>query len=412
MNESMPRQSAQKLEQFIGSEHGLDEVSRALCFFAREIQAPVVGALHLTCSDESERECVDSFQHAFVQYLLPELKFAQQSAFRTANLGARYEWGSLPITEEHFATPESRKSFKLVVAKINSHAAVEPGDDTVRFGRRDRYQNDSAYCGALDALLKGDSPLPFMQDLREVFGSEGKDRVASLRDPQKVKPAYRGLFAAVVNARLQARRAVLDIQEHPSRSPTLYLVIPCVTLNRRERDTEIVCGIYLLDQRQPEPIEEYTGLGDDPALYELREQHGRLVLEDEHVTVRRAARNHRELALHAWRQRQPAKCPQDARLEQIRQELTLKKHHDELVAKAMLQQLLVVLADLTPVTAAMIAFGHGLTGIHHVYRVHRLAYALADDGEAQRILAEVRSRIDSLPHDRARDLIEHLAQQV
>ena len=82
-----------------------------------------------------------------------------------------------------------------------------------------------------------------------MFQSEGKDRVAILQDPEKVSEKNRPLFAAVVNARLQARRALIDLQDFVPTSPTLYLVLPCVTLNQKQRDTEFLCGLYEADAR-------------------------------------------------------------------------------------------------------------------------------------------------------------------
>ena len=110
MNDDM-----QHLYDMIGVEQPLTAISRGLKQYARGFRAPIVGAMHVTCSDESERECVDVFQDSFVQEMLPELKFHSHSAFRTANLGGRYEWGAVRIAEQHFATPDTQGAFKVLV---------------------------------------------------------------------------------------------------------------------------------------------------------------------------------------------------------------------------------------------------------------------------------------------------------
>jgi hypothetical protein len=50
------------LRELIGVERGLGEVAAALPDAARSVAAPVVGALQVTCSDESELECSLAFQ--------------------------------------------------------------------------------------------------------------------------------------------------------------------------------------------------------------------------------------------------------------------------------------------------------------------------------------------------------------
>ena len=39
-------------------------------FSADSLGSAAVGAMHITCADESERECADAFQHGFVRYML------------------------------------------------------------------------------------------------------------------------------------------------------------------------------------------------------------------------------------------------------------------------------------------------------------------------------------------------------
>ncbi len=270
----MPR----PLRELIGCECELAEVGASLCAFARETGAPVIGALEVTCSDEAEHECTASFQTEFVDQNLPPLKPHLRAAFCTANLGARYEWGSIRLAEQHFATQASEHAFKLLVVKLNAHVSAVDGPVGPTFGPLRRYDTRSTACGALYSLLRGEE-LPAIKELRQLFKADGNDRIATLLDPTVVPPDYRLLFAAIVGAELQSRRAVNDILEYKPHSPTLYLVVPCVTLNRSEApDTELVCGYFAVDCRktsQP-PQARYTGLHDDPAAYGADVQAGRL----------------------------------------------------------------------------------------------------------------------------------------
>jgi hypothetical protein len=269
-----------RLTTLLGAEHGIDEINLALKSDVEEEGPPVVGGMHVTCADESELECAEGFQKYFVEPLFPELKYRERAPFRLMNLGGRYEWGAVRIAEQHFALPETRDAWKAIVVKVNSHVAVSfEGDDPV-FGPMDRYDTESVACGALHGLLDG-GRMPFAQDLRKAFNSEGKDRVAVLNDPDQVEPPLRALYAAVVNARMQAQTAILDIQDFRPVTPTVYVVVPCVTLNRPGPDTELLCGFYIADHRGDERTLAYQGLGDDPARYRLRRVLPRLHIEDD-----------------------------------------------------------------------------------------------------------------------------------
>ncbi|MCK4342562.1 MAG: hypothetical protein KAY37_12660 [Phycisphaerae bacterium] len=283
----MPRD----LNKLLGREHDLDDVNRALRDYVRALDAPVVGAMHITCADESEYECIDSFQRRFVNDLLPDLKFARRAPFRLSNLGGRYEEGALAVAEHHYATPQTHDAFKVLLVKINAHVAIERTGAAARFGRMQRYDTESTACGALHALLDG-KQLPALNELRETFESEGVDRLTQLLDPSLVHPQHRSLFVALVNARLQTRRAEQAIQDHTSHSPTLYLVASCVTLNRPEQDTELLCGLYTADQRGGEHTAAYIGLGDDPIRYEVHDDFGRLRVSDNHLSAEESQATH------------------------------------------------------------------------------------------------------------------------
>lgn len=412
----------ERLRELAGRERSLNEVTQTLHFFARELAADHVGAMLVTCADESERECVEAFQHGFVQFLLPPIKFAQQSAFRLATLGGRYEWGAARVAEQHFALPPGPRGFKLLVIKINAHVAIEStpptGQETdargsfVRIGHWKRYDSDSACCGALAALL-ADAREPFGADLREAFLSEGQDRIAMLLDENRVEPAYRALYAAIVSARLQARKAVLDMQDYRPTTPTYYVVLPAVTINRHDRDTEIACGVYSVDGRDDAREAVYFGLGDDPSAYEITLLNRRFVVTDPQVASTRKGRDHRAMALVEWRRRTEGKPLEirDERLDRIRTDMARSKHGSRRQAKTLLRAALPILAQVAPVPAAMLMFAEGAVGIHHAFCVHRLAREMEGTDEAKRILHEIHDQVDRLEPDRAEALMELLMRE-
>ena len=268
-----------RLHDLIGVECELGRVGDALRQFAQEVAAPVVGAYHVTCSDEAERECAEALQRWFVREVLPELKPDNRAPFRSINLGGRYEWGAVRVAEQHFATPAARGAFKLLLVKINAHVAVRPAPGGVEYGWFERFGRKSACCGAL-AQMFGDSDLPAIGELRETFRFEGVDRLAVLADRSRIDPRHRALLAAVTNARLQAQRAVLDVRQYQPESPTMFLVLPCVTINHPGPDTEVVVGQYGIDRTEETPVVKYRGLGDDPSAYQVRHDQGLLIIED------------------------------------------------------------------------------------------------------------------------------------
>jgi len=256
------------------------------------------------------------------------------------------------------------------------------------------------------------SRLPPAEDLREALESEGRDRLAALRDPERVPPPLAPLYGALASARVQARKVVLDIQDYSPDSPTCYLVLPCVTLNRAERDTEVLCGIYVIDARDGLREATYRGLGDDPAAYAMRVVNGRLAIADDELGRQREARDHREIARTAIRTHlasHPAALD-DPRLARLREDVARNQHRHHHHARALLRVALPVLAEVAPVPAALLAFGDGAAGIHHAFRVHRLARTMDGDAEARRILHDLHQRIDSMPGDRAEALVELLAR--
>jgi hypothetical protein len=428
----------------VGRERALRELTQMLYFDIRSHTGVLVGALHVTCADETEAECAEAFQQGFVQYVLPQLKFARRSAMRVSNLGGRYEWGSIGIADMHFALPETiTPPPRLMVIKVNAHVALEEsgwserpaastkgraagnggpnpadgsaivwdGDRGFRLGAWKRYGRESPCCSALDSLLRGGHE-PWVEELREGFQSEGKDRIAALTDAQTVDPAYRPLFTGMVSARLQARKAVLDIQElHPT-TPIRFVVLPCVTINRHERDTEILCGIYTIDTASTEPV-SYFGLGDDPTAYRARVQNRQIQVSDDQVGTRRPGRNHRAMVRSEWQTRRGSRASRvnDQRLDRIREDVARDKHRNHLHARQLLRIALPVLAEVMPVPAALLLFTEGAVGIHHAFRAHRLAREMEGSEDARKILAEMHARIDQLEPARAEALIELLMRE-
>ncbi len=406
----MPPLHAERLYGLLGQERDQNETTRLIRDYAKGEGAPVIGAHHVTCSDEAERECIDAFQRGFVRYALPSLKFFHQAPFRTANLGGRYEWGSIPIAEDHFALAKGAEAWKLLLVKINAHVSVENGPEGPRYGKLARYGSESVYCGAIDALLNERS-LPFADEMHATFELEGIDRLATLRDTKRIPVEARSLYAAILSARLQARWAMVEIQDHVPRSPTLYVVLPCVSINRSGHDTEIICGVYTSDRRDPtDPHDEYCGLGDRPELYELTRQGQSVTVTDPHLHEPRHARDHRAAVLAQWREREE-RFERPQRLEEALKVADRAPKTQPALAKAALTGLLAVLTEVAPVPAALVLFSSGALGIHHAVQAHRLAREAEGDPVARKMLAELRRELEDLPPEKAQHLIELLKQE-
>lgn len=256
----------EELRRMVAREHMIGEVASALKTYVRELAPAAVGAYQISCSDESEKENRISFYDNLVRELLPELKFYRRSCFKTTNLGARYERGAIAIAEDHFATPASANKYKVLVVKLSSHVSVDDGPGGRVYGKMDRYDRESIFCGALHAMLDG-LDLPAIDELNERFSSGGLDRVAMLNDPEITPPRLRPLAAAIANARLQTTAVLADIASHRPTSPTVYVIASCVTFNRLDADTELFCGLAIADSREPDNDPVYLGLGDNPERY-------------------------------------------------------------------------------------------------------------------------------------------------
>ena len=400
-----------ELYDLVGREQPLPDVAQVIHDWARTQNAAEVGALQVTCSDESERECVEALQRDFTDHLLPALKFARRSAFQLSNLGGRYEWGAAPLAEDHFLSERSRRGYTLLVAKLNAHVAFEDVPKATatatpfRLGVWDRYGRDSTSCGALNALV-ANRRSPFLDDLREAFDSEGHDRLATLRDSQRVDPLFRPLAAAMVSSRLQARKAVIDLQDRAPVQPTYWVVLPCVTVNRHAQDTEIVCGVYAVDGRDGERAVTYSGLGDDAAAYRIERVESHFTVTDDHVGVSRSGRDHRQM-VQAFVPPLPHHTRDllGAQLDRMHRdgERDSGQSHDQ--TRTLLKRVLPIYAEIAPVDAAALVFAHGVAAIHHASTIHHLADPQTGETQARLILEEVYDQLDDLEDRSAERLL-------
>jgi hypothetical protein len=395
------------LTRRVGREARLEDAVRDLNTVVRGFRAPLVGAVHVTCSDESERECTEVFQRRFVQTFLPSLKFGNPAPFRTVNLGGRYEWGSIRLAENHFSNAPGETGAKLIVVKINSHVSVVKGADGPLFGQMRRYRQEASFfCGAMRAALEGRGEGP--RELLDAFESEGRNRLEVLADPARVPPELRYLYAALVNARLQARQAVVDIQDHRPAEATVYLVMSSVTLNRSEPDTELVGGLYYVDWRGAAPEARYRGLGDDPAQYRARISHAGIEVEDSGSLAWREARDHRRLVLNALEAHPLPR--EDHRFQEIQEQVADRRHELAPYAGIILKSLGALMLELSPIPAVLLLFGEGLIDIRNIYRMQRISRGVAGEEEARGLLSDVHSRLDSVPAERAAGLVEKLLE--
>ncbi len=249
----------------IGCEREISAVSGALREHVLSLSPAAVGAYQLYCSDEAEAENHAAFDCEFVDPLLPQLKRQQRSAFRTITLGGRYEVGALGIAEDHFALRvSSPSSFKVVVIKLNSHvAAGADGNNPPSYGQMARYQRDSLACGALYAMLDG-ANFPAANELAAAFGNE---RLTALRELSVEEPTTVALRMAVASAVLQTRAIIADIATIQPKSPTLFLIASCVSLNKPGPDRELLVGFTEIDSRKSLEEIKHQGLGAEPHAY-------------------------------------------------------------------------------------------------------------------------------------------------
>ena len=395
-----------RIQDLLGRETTSDSCNRALRDFAQSQRADTVGAVQVTCSDECEREQVESFQQWVADALLPELKFSARYPFRTANLGGRYEWGAVRIAEEHFATPETQNGFKLLLVKLNSHvAAIETGSGT-EFGRMNRYDSASTCCGAWGLCCPARGTLPWTNcDWRSPMMTCLAWTCYTTRAPWTPSSAVSWPPSSTLASRPAVRS--FNIQDYVPETPTVTIVLPTVTINRPQRDTEFVVGLYWADSRKGRGEAEYVGLGDDPSKYLTTRHHGYLCVQDDHLKQPREARDHRQEVVTQWRARHPQpQVTSDQRLRQIAETTDQTADYSARMAHETLKTVIWLAADIAPVPLTIMLFAKGLAGVHHLYRVHRLARGVDGDEQARDIIAEVSDQIPKLPVERARETID------
>jgi hypothetical protein len=267
------------LMSLIGVETEMSQVVAALREYAENLQPEAIGGYHLTCSDEAEWECAEAFQQLFGQVMLPALKSSRRAVFRTINLGARYEAGAIRMADRHFSLPMSDKGRKLIVAKVNSHVALRQAGGEPEYGWLDRYGIESPCCGALASALD-EEPVAVGAKLRKLLRFDAVDRLHVLRDRYVVPPHTRALLAAIIHAQIQSLLIAVDLRDYRPLGPTVFLVLPCVTINRNGPDTELAVGRFMVDASGPTVSTRYQGLDNDPARYRIRYEHGRLHVND------------------------------------------------------------------------------------------------------------------------------------
>ncbi len=402
----------QRLHDLVGAEHDLAEVAREIRTSVRGLGASGVGGFLVTCSDESEHECAQAFQRGFALEMLPRLKYGERVPFRIANPGARYEWGAVQIAENHFATAEARRDSLALVVKINGHvAATQTGASGLRFGSMERYGDDSVYCGAVDAVLNG-ATVPFAADLRADLLSEGTDRLASLQAPELASDGRQALFGALALARIQARKCVLDIQDHVPAAPTVYVVMHGVTLNKPGHDSELVGGLYVLDHRGAARTERYHGLGDDPAAYQLSAEAGRVHVRDPQSGRERPVRDHRALAARRLEALSGAAPSLSGDAHGMLGKLTSAQGGGKRpVNRAALKLALAALAAASPLASALVLVAEGAAEIHHARKLDQAEAPEVQERLARDVVDGVRARIDDLPPELADRLAAALVRE-
>jgi hypothetical protein len=81
---------------------------------------------------------------------------------------------------------------------------------------------------------------------------------------------------------------------------------------------------------------------------------------------------------------------------------------DERLIKGMLRALLPILAQVFPVTAALMLFTNGASGIYQAYRAHKLVDEVEQDEQARLMLADLESRIEHMPAEQAEKVLKVL----
>jgi hypothetical protein len=101
----------------------------------------------------------------------------------------------------------------------------------------------------------------------------------------------------------------------------------------------------------------------------------------------------------------------DERLERVVRDVRRNRHRDHHHARTLLRIALPVLAEIAPVPMALLAFAQGAAGVHHAFRIHRIAGEMEGTEEARRLLDEIHDRIDQMEGERAEALLDLLVEE-
>jgi len=381
-----------ELEALVGREGRLGGIGRAKVTVVRRLGAQHVSTLHVTCSDGLEKKATKSYVDTVVRDLTNAGE-RDWAPLRTANLGARYEWASGPVAFSHFRGEGS----SAALIKINTHVGVDRSASQPTFGFFDRGGRRSATCGALSMLLGGHDE-PFIHELEELFGSGGIDRLALLRDPAVTPPDLAPLFAAVLQGRLQARRALLDNVETANDGlpgPDHLLIVASVTINQKQSDHELLIGFYA-GERNPQGrlVMTWCGLPDDPRElhYECHHHGVHISAADQGTRPARGAFDHRSLIADRYHEREPLSLNDQATaaLDDLHQKLNDPAHPWTGLA---IKGSALALGELLPIPALLALFAGGALEVNHAFKLSRIAHGHAKPHE-----------VDALLHDAADDL--------
>jgi hypothetical protein len=400
-----------ELEALVGREGRLGGIGRAKVAVVRRLRADHVSTLHITCSDGLEQKAMKAYHDTVVRDLT-QAGERDWAPLRTANLGARYEWASGPVAFSHFRGEGS----SVALIKINTHVGVERGGSQPAFGFFDRGGRRSATCGALSMLLAGRDE-PFIHELEELFGSGGIDRLALLRDPEVTPPELAALFAAVLQARLQARRALLDNVETANDGlpgPDRLLIVASVTINQKGTDHELLVGFYAGERNaKGRLVMTWCGLSDDPRDLVYASHHHGVHITAEHQGTRRArgAYDHRSLIADGYHERETP-CLSDqaaAALETLHTKLNDPAHPWTSLA---IKGSALALGELLPIPALLALFAGGALEVNHAFKLSRIAHGHAKPHEVEALLFAAADDLASSDPEEARKTLEAATQRL
>ena len=219
-----------------------------------------------------------------------------------------------------------------------------------------------------------------------------------------VAPEHRALVAAAVSARLQARKAMLDLCATPG-APDRLLVPACVTLNQPGRDHEVLVGWYAAARAAGGEFDvTWTGLEDDPR--GIGVEHGprgvRLFARDPEshdevdAPAARRARGpaeHRRLPQELWAAAEtPVKASPQVldTLESAITGLEDQLHDPDHPVRALaLKGALVAMAETLAAPAVLTLFATGALDLHHAWRMQEIATGEDEAAEARALLQRV-----------------------